>query len=341
MAATIKDIARESGVSTATVSYVLNNGPRNVEPQTRARVLTAMKRLHYHPSTVARGLARKRLDTLGVVLGNPEPNLVTNPYYSAVLDGIIRAATALKQNVTLYTGLEWQGEAESLPAFLDRRVDGLLLMHPNEEMVEALANTQMQCVLINRTTGNARVTSVDIDNRAAAAEAVAHLLHLGHRRIGVVGGHSHSIDQSARVEGYRAALDAAGIAFDAALVRNGYFHPDWGREGMRQMLSLSEKPTAIFCGNDLIAAGVYQTAEENGLRIPDDLSVVGFDDTMPSTHLRPPLTTVHQPLGEIGSTATRLLVEKISAASPESVEVKKIILPTELIVRGSTGQVPV
>lgn len=343
--ATIKDVARASGVSTATVSYVLNNGPRRVVPATRARVEAAIKTLQYHPSTMARGMGRKRLDCLGVVFPQPHPGLGADSYFSAVLDGIIQAATERRQNVTLYTGLEWTGTA-SLPAFRDRRVDGLLLVATltDSDIVPALTEAGLPFVLINGSSPDPRVSLVDVNNVGAAHQVVTHLAGLGHRRIALLGGQPNSPSTQPRREGFLSAMRSLGLPVDAALILEGTYSQEWGQAGMAQLLRLSQPPTAVFAGGDGIAAGAYRACAEAGVSIPSQMSIVGFDDAAYAQYLTPPLTTVRHPLPQIGATAATVLLDRLDALGFDALDQGanetsgvQVTLHGELIVRGSTA----
>lgn len=337
--ATIKDVARASGVSTATVSYVLNNGPRRVVPATRARVEAAIEQLQYHPSTMARGLSQKRLDCLGVVFPQPHPGLVGDSYFSSVLDGIIQIATERRQNVTLYTGLEWAGSA-SLPAFRDRRVDGLLLVATltDSDIVPALTEAGLPFVLINGTSPDPRVSLVDIDNADAARQVVTHLAALGHRRIALLGGQPNSPSTAPRRAGFVAAMQEVGLAVEDALVLEGSYDRAWGHTGMRQLLRLPQPPTAVFAGGDGIAAGACLACAEAGIAVPQQMSIVGFDDASYAQYLTPPLTTVRHPLPQIGAAAAAVLLDRLDAPAKDAeVSGIRVSLHGELIVRGSTA----
>ena len=337
--ATIKDVARASGVSTATVSYVLNNGPRRVVPATRARVEAAIEQLQYHPSTVARGLSRKRLDCLGVVFPQPHPGLVADSYFSSVLDGIIQVATERRQNVTLYTGLEWMGSA-SLPAFRDRRVDGLLLVATltDSDIVPALTDAGLPFVLINGASPDPRVSQVDINNADAARQVVAHLAALGHTRIALLGGQANSPSTQPRRDGFVQAMQSFGLSADPALLLEGSYDRDWGYAGMKRLLRLPSPPTAVFAGGDGIAAGACLACADAGVAVPQQMSVVGFDDAAYAQYLSPPLTTVRHPLPQIGATAATILLDRLDASAPDAaVSGVRVSLHGELIVRGSTA----
>ena len=240
---TIRDVARASEVSTATVSYVLNNGPRRVDPATRERVLAAMNRLQYHPSTMARGMKAKRLGCLGVVFAQPNPDLVADSYFSDILGGVIRVATERRQNVTLYTSLEWRGRI-SLPAFRDRRVDGLLLIAPlsDSDIVPALSDVGIPFVLIDSTSEDLRVPSVGVDNDDALKQIVAHLAALGHQRIALIGGQSNSPSTLPRRQAFVREMAANGLPVDPDLVIEGEYTRAWGAEGMRHLLASPSPP---------------------------------------------------------------------------------------------------
>jgi len=336
--ATIRDVAQASGVSSATVSYVLNDGPRRVDPGTKARVLAAMERLQYHPNTMARAMNRKRLDCLGVVFPQSNPVLVGDSYFGAILDGIIHVATDRKQNVTLYTGMEWHSQA-SLPAFRDRRVDGLLLVATltDSDIVPQLSDAGIPFVLISHTVPDPRVCSVDIDNVEAAYNVVKHFIDLGHRRIALAGGQWNSPSTRPRRIGFEKALRDHGLPIDTDLILEGFYTREWGHEATARLMGLSDPPTAVFAGGDGIAAGIYEACAGRGIPIPGQLSVVGFDDAPFVAQLNPPMTTVRHPLMELASTATTMLLDRLDAGLDDTAPGKQMVLNGELIVRGSTA----
>ena len=338
---TITDVARDSGVSIATVSYVINNGPRNVDLDTKARVEASMKRLKYYPNTIARALTNKRLNAIGVVFPHPYPSVFTDPYFISIMDGIVRESARRHQNVMLYTGLEWNG-SDSLPAFQDRRVDGLLLiaMLTDSTIVPSLVEAGLQFVQINGTVMEAAVSNVDIDNSQAVHQVITHLAALGHRRIALLGGQPNSPSTLPRRDGYFQAMRDHKLPVDPSIVLDGIYDREWGREGMARLLASDAPPTAVFAGGDGIAEGIYDTCRNFGIRIPQDLSVVGFDDTPAAAYLDPPLTSVRQPLAQMGSTAAATLLDQLNAHASDTTAARQIVLPAKLIVRGSTAVVP-
>ena len=339
---TITDVARDSGVSIATVSYVINNGPRNVDLSTKTRVEESMKRLKYYPNTMARALSNKRLNSIGVIFPHPYPCVFTDPYFISLMDGIVQEAARRRQHVMLYTGLEWNGN-DSLPAFQDRRVDGLLLiaMLTDSTIVPALVEAGLQFVQINGMVNDASVSNIDIDNLSAVRQVITHLASLGHRRIALLGGQMTSPSTQPRREGYFQAMEECGLPVDPSIVLEGIYDRAWGREGMARLLASGYPPTAVFAGGDGIAEGIYETCREGGVRIPQDLSVIGFDDTPAAAHLDPPLSSVRQPLVQMGASAAATLLDQLDAgAAKEPTTARQIILPAQLIVRGSTASAP-
>lgn len=315
--ATIRDVAKESGVSVATVSYVLNNGPRPVREQTRDRVLDVMRRLDYHPNAMARGLVRRRLHTLGVLFGNPHLATFADPYGAGVLQGVLSAALELRYNVTLFT-LPWQDARRSAALFHDRRTDGVLVLAPrsDSDMVSGLAALKLPVVVISAASDVEGVPFVDVDNAAGARLATEHLLKLGHTRIAHVTGEAHHFSAAARRDAFCAVLREAGVALPDEYLVTGSYGLGESHEAIRRLLLLPEPPTALFAGNDYIALTAFTVARDLGIAVPEQLSIIGFDDIPSAALVTPPLTTVRQPLARIGNLATRLLVHCVEETTP-------------------------
>ena len=333
----IKEIAEASGVSQATVSQVLGGGKRPVRVETRARVEQAARALGYRPSAVARGLAGKRMDTLGVVIHHDLQAAHTNPALAAILDGILSTATRRHQHANIVTYSCWEEAEARLPALTDGRCDGVLLVVPPRRtaLVPALLDCGLPFVLIGAHSDDPRVSCVDIDNVAAAETVVAHLLAQGHRRIALFSGNPTALEfVDERVRGYRRALAAAGLPFDPALVVTG------GRvsEDLAPLLERpARRPTALFCVTDADALSTMQFLPHRGLRVPDDLSVAGFDDVPQAAQAFPPLTTLRQPSAAAGGRAADLLLAQINGEQPPGA---KVCLHTELVVRRSDAPAP-
>lgn len=335
---TIRDVARASGVSPATVSYVLNDGPKRVKPHTRERVLRTMREMNYHPSAVARGLSRKRMNAIGVVFPNEFLSPAQNPYIGPLLDGILAAATRFHQNVTLFTGQLWSDMAHSLPVFCDGRCDGMLLISPPQgsDIVVALLNQQVPFLMIGASAEQPGAASIDVNNCEAAQLLVKYLIKKGHRRIAYLGGDATMQSAHLRYEGYRKALEEAGLSHSADLAPEGVYRQVSGYERTRSLMDLPKEsvPTALFCGSDEIALGAFQALKDLGKDIPADVSVAGFDDIAAASTTNPPLTTVRQPLRLLGERAVEMLLSRIADKGQQG---EKEYLPSELIVRSTVA----
>lgn len=336
--ATISDVARESGVSKTTVSFVLNDGPRPVNAQTRERVLEVMRRLNYHPNATARALTRGRTNILGVLFARTLPGIVNNQYASAVLEGILTAAMERGYNALLLTE-PWQNAAVSAKALQDGRTDGVLVIAPfsDSDMVSGLAALNLPLVVISAPATQQDVPFVDVDNAGGVHLAVQHLLSLGHTRIAHLAGDTNHYSAASRQSCFRAFLAAAGIPVPEEYVARGMFSSnatESNRAAARHLLSLPQPPTAIFAANDALAVAALEAARGLDLSVPEQLSIVGFDDLPMASLVTPGLTTVRQPVIEIAKWATRLLVARVEN-KPVAFQAN-IVEPT-LVVRGSTG----
>lgn len=337
--ATIADIARASGVSTASVSYVLNNRHGSVSVETRERVLQAMRDLNYRPSPLFTRKHRQRSKTLGVVFMHRRPTALTeHPWMTMLLDGILSVTTPLNTDITLLASLDWDDMRKTLREKCDGRCDGLLLLGlPNDsEFIEVLQERGMPFVCLNFGSGLGDVNYVDVDNRAAAWEATNYLLSLGHKRIALLSGEQKFVNTRDREQGYREAMADAGIALLPTFMPEGGYSVKSGYERALQLLSLpvEQRPSALFCGSDKIALGVLQAARELGVSVPKELSVIGFDDVRDAVSAEPSLTTVRQPIVDIGKRAAEILIAQIKDNGEAS---QKENLPTQLIIRDSTA----
>lgn len=328
---TIVDVAKEANVSFATVSRVVN-GKGNVSSATRERVQGAMLRTGYVANRQARGLAGGRYSVAGVLV----PDL-DSAYVFEVVRGIDEALAAASYDLMLYTThRRTTRESAFVTSMTQGMIDGLLLILPFNPgaYLESVQQRGMPYVLIDHSGLGASGPSVGATNVAGGHDATAHLLSLGHRRIGLVTGIPRLGCAVDRQIGYERALTAAGIPLDPALVRTGDFHQPRGYEAARELLALPDPPTAIVAANDLTAFGAMDAVRDAGLRIPDDVSIVGFDDIAAASSVRPRLTTVRQPLGEMGRLATEMLLARIT--DPDRAA-ERVELPTELVVRDSTA----
>jgi LacI family transcriptional regulator len=326
---TIIDVAREAGVSYATVSRVINN-KAHVKPEKRDAVLNAMSRLGYVVNQQARSLAGGRSRIIGLLVQN-----LGSSWMGAIVRGIDEELAANDYDLMLYTTHRISSRETTYVTTLTRGMaDGLLLLLPRNPAayLESLRQQQFPYVLIDHEGIDDRGPAVDVANRQGAYQAVHYLIELGHRRIGFITGNMEMASARERLDGYRAALEEAGITYEPALVVVGDYSRMAGFRGTQQLLAYAQPPTAIFASNDESAFGVMEAAHEQQLQIPRDLSVIGFDDISEAGTVHPPLTTVHQPLDQMGRIATQML---LAAIQNPDLRPQRITLPTELIIRGS------
>ncbi len=326
---TIAVIAAEAGVSVPTVSKVLNGRP-DVAPATRARVEAAIERNGYRPR---RGRSSSRPASLELVFHEFD-----SAWSIEIIKGVEKVAGPARIGVVLSElGGAHRPRQEWLDDVLSRRPLGVILVMSDLDPTQRrqLAARSIPCVVID-TAGEPPpgVPTVGSGNWSGGLAATRHLLSLGHRRIAVISGPRDVLCSRARVDGYRSALEEAGVPLEPGLIRYGDFVATGGYTHGMKLLDRPDRPTAIFAGSDTQALGVMRAARELGLRIPEDLSVVGYDDLPVTEWLVPPLTTVRQPLHDMAGTATRMLLELANGSQPAN---RRIDLATELIVRQTTA----
>ncbi|MFM9873805.1 MAG: LacI family DNA-binding transcriptional regulator [Fimbriimonadaceae bacterium] len=335
MAATIKDIAKALNVSVSTVSYALNGGPRSVPDEVKERVFAVARELNYRPNRLAKSMVTGRMDTIGIVPPQITEDAFLSPYLHLALNGIANQARVLQQDMLLFTRHDDTECEEMISVLVDGRVDGVIFIAPhfNHKTVELATSLHIPCVTVSgaKLDGVAGFTA---DSENGIHSAMNHLFELGHRKIAHVAGRLDMQDSVIRMQAYQAALRNADILYEENWVAMGQFVIDGGRKAMRQFWELDDKPTAVLCANDEMAIGVIAEAHELGIRVPDDLSVVGFDNSPSGLQIFPSLTTVRQPIGEMGAAAMRALFELIEGRTPN----EKTDFQTELVVRDSTGR---
>jgi DNA-binding LacI/PurR family transcriptional regulator len=321
------DVARLAGVSHQTVSRVLNNHP-NVSQVTRDRVLAAIRELAYRPNAAARTLVTRRTHTLGVISFD---TMLYGP--ASMLYGFERAAhDAYFVSIASLPALDRRSMLDAVERFVGQGIEGIIVIATQDTAVAALAHVPPEVPLVAVGCGTrASVTSVAIDNAEGAAGATRYLLSLGHRTVHHVAGPSSCLDAAERVDGWRQALRAAGAPEPAVLA--GDWSPASGYK-LGAQLATDPEVTAIFCGDDTMALGVMRALAERGLRVPDDMSIVGFDDVPEAGYYLPPLTTVRQDFGEVGRQALSALVDRMAGAIPAGLRVR---VAPELIVRASAA----
>lgn len=339
--ATLNDIATTVGVAPMTVSRVLNqNG--YVSEETRSRVLSVVKEMNYRRNGLARSLKRQRTDTIGLVLGD-----ISNPYSTELARAVREAATA--KNYNLFICISEHSAEEDIAAFeslTSHSVDGLIVAtranDAGDEYLRSIVENNVPVVAIGRDFYHERIDSISADNLHGGFEATQHLIDLGHRRIGFIGATLDNGAKLKRLQGYLDALRQHEIEIDERLVTGrreartgvpGYSTEKIGYEGMKRLLSLPNRPTAVFARNDFTAIGAMTAIKESGLRIPNDVAIIGFDDIPLAAHMSPSLSTVRQPMRLQGQIAAEMLLRRIEN---DDAPREEKILTCELIIREST-----
>jgi len=328
MAATIKDVARVAGVSVATVSRALN-GSDNVTEQTRQRVQEVANDLRYTPSSAARSLITRRTHTVGALL----PDLF-GEYFSELIRGIDLKARARGLHLLVSSSHGDAQEAASALRAMHGRVDGLLVMSPHvgAESLSANLPPGLPVVLINTRLPEERLSSFAVDNLGGAYAMARHLLSRGHSRLAFLAGPDNNYEAQERLRGYRKALAELRPGVPE-LVLPGDFSEESGWRAGSELAALAERPSAVFCGNDMMAIGCLAALAEAGLRVPQDIALAGFDDIPIARYLTPPLTTVRVPIAELGSLALDRLAGAIE--NPGRSTAQHQTLRAELVVRQS------
>jgi LacI family transcriptional regulator, galactose operon repressor len=329
--ATIVDVARRAGVSVSTVSHVVNR-TRHVNADTARLVEEAIAFVRFRPNALARSLKRASTDSVGIAM-----SVISNPYFSDIVCAIEAECARLGLMVFLSdTQDDPAQELRVVQALHQRRVDGIILAasaDPDCRAVNYLSDNRIPFVLVDRFV-SPRFDQVGVQNKSAMQLLVAHLASHGHRRIGFIAGPSGFSTARERIEGYKAALKANGLAFDEALLAPGSASTESADRATRKLFALADPPTALAAGNNLTTIGAMHALRELGLRVPDDVALVGFDDFEWADYFEPRLTVIAQPCREIGREAASLLVKRIGA--PEG-DARTIRLKPKLVTRTSCG----
>lgn len=309
---------------------------------TRERILQAAAKLSYRPNIAARALATRRMQTIGVaaVMNGGE----LNDYFLEVFKGVLTAAAGHGQNTTVFMLQNWESDASRLPGLCDGRIDGLILMAPTMTLPAATLPAHTPFVSIHANSTLAGVPNLESDEEHGAGEMVRFLISQGHRRIMYLAGPQDLTGAIRRLRGYKKALIGAKIAVDPELIVPATFSADSSREALRQWLRSHAGhllPHAIFCANDSAAIGCMEMLAELRLRVPEDVSVAGFDDTLVARIAVPQLTSVRQPLHAMGVRAVELLLERIEKGSAKSAALTKtVVFPVEIVSRASVSAPP-
>ena len=329
---TIQDVARVAGVSPITVSRVLNHSGYASE-ETRSRVEAAVAELGYVPNTLARGLRSKRTNTLALVMTD-----ITNPFFTLIARGVEDTASNAGYTVIFCNTDESEAEEKKyLNILVQKQVDGILLVPAcsNPQSLKFLRSNEIPFVLIDRRVPGTRSDLVRSDSEQGAYNLTRYLIELGHKRIVTITGPREVSTSLDRASGYQRAMQEAGLA-DMIQVYYGSFTQDSGYELTGKALTLHPRPTAFFGGNNFISIGIFKALRDASLTVPEDISVVGFDDLPASLLINPFLTVATQPAYQMGSQATDLLLKRIAGQLPKTSQ--EVVLPIEMIVRRSSGQ---
>src|SRR5919197_5746852 len=330
---TIRDVARRAGVSPMTVSRVINDSTR-VSPETRGRVEAAIAELGYVPSRLARGLSAQRTGTLALIVPD-----VANPFFTLVVRGAEDVARRADYRVILCdTRSDLVIEREVIEEMIAHRVEGILIAPVSDrsrDHLKRLAKFGVPFVLVDRTVRGIDADAVLGDSADGARRLVEHLISLGHRRIAMIVESDDVSTARDRRRGYEAALTAAGLPRDPAVVTEASVDPGGGFDGMRRLLELPEPPTAVFTVNNLVALGAIEAVRAAGLDVPDDVALVCFDDIEYASRLYPFLTVMEQPAETFGTLGTQLLLERVEGRGSDRRHV--VVLPGEFIIRKSCG----
>ncbi|MFD0958246.1 LacI family DNA-binding transcriptional regulator [Paenibacillus chungangensis] len=334
MKPTIYDVAEKSGVSIATVSKVINNTGR-ISKSTREKVTQIMNELQYQPSIIASALTGKITFTFGMII----PDLA-NPFFAEIARAVEDRAHELGFSMIICsTDNSLDKELKYTSLLLNKNVDGIILAtgrdHERDSSLHEIISKKVPVVLIAREMPALAIDTVLVDDYLGGLQATAHLIEQGHQRIAVIAEYENIMSSRERVRGYKAALSNAGIPFDESMIVNCGHSIDDGKQSMRSLIQSGNPPTAIFACNDIIAIGAIQAARELEVKVPDHMSVIGFDNTVMATLIAPQLTTIAQPIKEMGRYAADLLISEIKGTKSAK---QRIVLLPELVVRQSTGE---
>lgn len=337
---TIADVAKVAGVSKATVSRVLSGNYNYMRPDTRTRVEEAIEKLNYRPSSVARSLTSNRTNTAALLVSD-----VSNPFYGDVIHGVESVAFTRNYDIFLCnTNYDVTRGMNFVRSLVDKRVDGVLIMSSSvsDLWLEELRKNRVPVVISDwkPAVEMVGVNAIDVDFKTGIQQAADHLIGLGHTRIAHVSGSLELRTARNRRDLFLQAVATHGISAESVLVVEGNLQIDGGRQAMKRILNQPVRPTAIFAANDLTAMGIMAEARTAGLRVPDDLSVVGVDDIWLADQIEPPLTTVALPRHEIGRTGMTMLFDLMALDSEDDTILPRSQVHTALVIRKSTGLAP-
>ncbi|QQE78641.1 LacI family DNA-binding transcriptional regulator [Alicyclobacillus sp. SO9] len=330
---TIKDVARMANVSASTVSRVLADSPR-ISAATKRRVREVLEHLDYHPNTLARGLVTNTTSAIGVLMPYGGNEFFENPFFAQMMSGVSEVANENGYDIVLFTS---GPDTDTIDRVIrGRRVDGIFLLSSKQDdpVLKLVEQQKFPAVLLGRAPDGISVSTVNNDNVSAAYKATEHLIRLGHKRIGFLGGASDLVVTLDRVTGYRNALRDYQLEPDAQLEVSSFFLEQGGYLGMMRLLASSDRPTAVLASDDVLAFGAMRASAELGYHLPSELAIVGFNDIRMAEIANPSLTSVRVHMHELGSAAANMLLEHIKNSD---LEPQHKTIRTELVVRNSCG----
>lgn len=345
-AATLADVGRAAGVSAMAVSAALNETRTSarISEQTRAKILEAAEALGYRPNVAARALVKRRMNNIGVSVAWYGEEL--NNYFVEIFSGIIQSSSLHGQNATVFTFNNWHEDMDKVSSSCDGRIDGMVLIAPvfNKELAAKLPH-HTPFVALHANIETEGVVNIESNEERGAREMVGAMVSMGHRRIMHISGPRGLVGAERRISGYLKALDDAGLDYDDDLLLVSDFTGTAGRDSMLEWMGSHKGkplPDAIFCANDAIAIGCMEALASAGVRIPEDVSIAGFDDTLAARTTVPQLSTVRQPLRLMGAKAVDVLMARIDEARGKSGEEIKspVVFDTTVILRGSVARAP-
>lgn len=332
MGATIFDVAKKAGVSIGTVSRVINNRDR-VRPETRERILQAMRELNFHANASAQALASQQTETIGLVI--PQVN---DPFFFGVVRGVEDTVSAAGYSLLIVSQPPQTTNNHYMRLFRRGHVDAMIVAAVDVPPSDVADIATRVPIIFIQQEGPKDVPAVLADNYGGACEITTHLLDHGYRRIAYITGTDRTPDNGQRLRGVRDSLAARGLSLPARFIVQGDYLRGSGRAAMRKLLTFEERPDAVFAANDQMAADAILAAQEQGLRVPGDIAITGFDDVPMASYMSPALTTVHQPIYEQGAYAARLALDLLKAEQERrTVIAPRVIMPTTLVVRRSCG----
>ncbi|MEV7128749.1 LacI family DNA-binding transcriptional regulator [Streptomyces sp. NPDC093260] len=330
---TLNAVAARAGVGRGTVSRVINRSPK-VSERSRAAVEQAIAELGYVPNRAARSLVTRRTDSVALVVPDAETRLFSEPYFSEIIRGVSAGLAGAGMQLLLVLARDAQEYARLASYLSAQRVDGVLMMavHSEDTLPDRLEELAVPTVLAGRRSHREPLGHVRADNSGGARVAVRHLLASGRRAIGTITGPLDMDVARDRLDGYREALRESGVPVEDGLIASGDFTEEGGRAAMRELLRRRPDLDAVFAASDVMASGAVLELRAAGRRVPHDVALVGFDDSIVARHIDPPLTSVRQPLEEMGRTMASLLLDEIAHRGTGH---REVVLPTELVVRES------